>query len=274
VEKKSKSMSLCRKAFAWYKYTGDWLCKSKTNINTPVRLSSTGEIECLSIDGVNSTRNATNNEKCKELTHNHRETVKCQSKKEVPKKKKLKKKSKQQTKIVGRKCRAKKKHKEHKPKSKIYKYNLRKKTNYFASKINKKWCRKMKLLIYYDFVDFEGPIIHSPDKLMPRNVHITSHRRKRHKSKKYMKNVRENESSWKPLTNDRKMLKVMLGKYRRKMSDLMKIQRELKKKRLWKEYKRMWKKEEFRVRNSWRNLEKKFSNWKHDLVPKKLRYHE
>jgi len=38
----------CKTGFAFYFYSGNWLCKRQTGISTPVRLAIDGEIECLS----------------------------------------------------------------------------------------------------------------------------------------------------------------------------------------------------------------------------------
>ena len=38
----------CKKGFAFYFYTGHWLCKRRTGISTPLRLAINGDIECLS----------------------------------------------------------------------------------------------------------------------------------------------------------------------------------------------------------------------------------
>ena len=73
--------TLCREAFAWFKYTGEWICKNKTNINTPIRLAKDGSIECLSKEGKECIWEAFNDKKCKKLVEkNYKHTVKCKSK--------------------------------------------------------------------------------------------------------------------------------------------------------------------------------------------------
>ena len=54
----------CKKGFAFYFYTGHWLCKSRTGIATPVRLADNGDIECLSNDRRNCFWNVDNSQQC------------------------------------------------------------------------------------------------------------------------------------------------------------------------------------------------------------------
>jgi len=53
----------CKKAFAYFRYTGQFLCKSRTGLNTPVRMSIDGNIQCLSKEGKNCILDADTEEK-------------------------------------------------------------------------------------------------------------------------------------------------------------------------------------------------------------------
>jgi len=156
-----RNSDLCKKAFAWFRYTGDWLCKSKTNIDTPIRLDKNGIIECLSKDGVNCVHGVSKDKKCQELTNIYRKTVQCRKK--------------TKTKKIKRKCRSKGNRKKcirylkKKPTvidlcrkgkrkcNKIIKKKIVKKTNMIKSIHH--WCSRAKLYIYKNFVDLDGIIL-------------------------------------------------------------------------------------------------------------------
>ena len=138
---------ICQKAFAWFKYSGEWLCKTKTNINTPVRLTITGRIECLSRDGINCAWNAVNDRKCLELIGKYKYTVQCKSKKKCMKKcqkRIFKYKRKPQEKRIRNISKCRKKNC----------LNFKKPIVYY--KPLRKWCQIAYLYIYKNFIDFEG----------------------------------------------------------------------------------------------------------------------
>ena len=57
----------CKKGFAFFFYTGHWLCKPRTGLSTPVRLAINGDIECISKNGKSCIWGVEGLDRCKSI---------------------------------------------------------------------------------------------------------------------------------------------------------------------------------------------------------------
>ena len=57
----------CKIGWAYFRYTGRWLCKKHTGLDTPIRLSDQGEVECASSNGRDCYWGMGSNKKCMNL---------------------------------------------------------------------------------------------------------------------------------------------------------------------------------------------------------------
>jgi len=57
----------CKQGYAFFRYTGQFTCKERSNLNMPVRIDSNGFIQCLTRDGKNCISDADTEEKCQAL---------------------------------------------------------------------------------------------------------------------------------------------------------------------------------------------------------------
>ena len=160
---------LCNKAFAWYKFTGDWLCKSKTNINTPIRLGPKGKIECLSRDGVNCIWGVINDNQCRRLANIYTKTVKCKKRLKCNMNRRkytnnFKSNRRRYNRYFKRQITKKLYRTKGKCAKKRNKNRNRKINGRNGFKSNNNWCRMAKLYIFKNFIDFDGTILRgSPD---------------------------------------------------------------------------------------------------------------
>jgi len=270
---------LCKKAFAWFRYTGEWINKSKTNIDTLIRLDENGIIECLSKDGVNCVHGVTNGKKLKELANTYKKTVKCREKSKTKKiKRKCWKNSKgnrmkciryfkRKPTIIdlckkgGRKCRKNKKKK------------VVKKTRMIKNIHH--WCRRAKLFFYKNFVDFEGIILRGTADGHQKNTYAYKHTNKFYwrRFKKHLRiisHIPRTRYRWRIkyyniLKLSRKYLLWLRWKRRhlKKMRYLWKLRIKLKKRNRWSSrIRHKWKYVWGRSRMRLRTFQSGYDRWK------------
>ena len=63
----SNSGHWCKVGWAFFKFTGSWLCQKHTGLDTPIRLSNQGEVECASPNGRDCYWGMKSNKKCMNL---------------------------------------------------------------------------------------------------------------------------------------------------------------------------------------------------------------